>query len=135
MVSIEEYNERRLTNVENAITKLTEISADLNKVLAVQEQRLTQNERLMYDLEETVESRRAEYENRIQNVYDVMNREDNKILEELELMREEQKEQHKSISNKINDMQKIIWVYMGGFSVIVFLLTNGSKFLTLFGMK
>ena len=134
-MSPEDYNERRLTNVENAITKLTEISADLNKVLAVQEQRLTQSERLMNDLEETVESRRAEYETRIQNVYDVMNREDSKILEELELMREEQKKQHDALSNKINEMQKFIWVYMGGFSVIVFLLTNGSKFLSIFGVK
>lgn len=134
-MNIEEYNERRITNVENAITKLTEISADLNKVLAVQEQRLTQNERLMNDLEETVETRRAEYETRIQNVYDVMNREDNKILEELELMRTEQKQQHDSLSSKINDMQKILWIYMGGFSVIVFLLTNGSKFLSIFGVK
>lgn len=134
-MSPEDYNERRLTNVENAITKLTEISADLNKVLAVQEQRLTQSERLMNDLEETVESRRAEYETRIQNVYDVMNREDNKILEELELIRKEQKEQHTSLSNKINEMQKFIWVYMGGFSVIIFFLTNGSKFLNILGIK
>ena len=81
-MNIEEYNERRISNIENVITKLTEISADLNKVLAVQELRLTQNERLVYDLNETVESRRSEYEGKIQNVYDVMNREDNKILEE-----------------------------------------------------
>ena len=71
-MNIEEYNERRISNIENVITKLTEISADLNKVLAVQELRLTQNERLVYDLNETVESRRSEYEGKIQNVYDVM---------------------------------------------------------------
>lgn len=134
-MALEDFNEKRITRVEDAITKLTEISADLNKVLAVQEQRLSQNERTMDDLENIIESRRQEYETRIQNVYDVMNREDNKILEELEIMRSEQKSQHDSLSNKINDMQKILWVYMGGFSVIIFLLTNGSKFLSILGVK
>ena len=134
-MNIEEYNERRITNVENAITKLTEISADLNKVLAVQEQRLTQNERSMSDLENIFERRREEQERKIQNVYDVMRVEDNKILEELELMRTEQKQQHDSLSSKFQEIQKILWIYMGGFSVIVFLLTNGSKFLSLFGIK
>lgn len=134
-MSIEDFNEKRLTRVEDAITKLTEISADLNKVLAVQEQRLSHNESAMSDLEDIFERRREEQERKIQNVYDVMNREDNKILEELELMRSEQKEQHDSLSKKINEMQKILWIYMGGFSVIVFLLTNGSKFLSFFGVK
>lgn len=131
-MNIEEYNERRISNIENVITKLTEISADLNKVLAVQELRLTQNERLVYDLNETVESRRSEYEGKIQNVYDVMNREDNKILEELEIIRTEQKEQHNALSDKINDMQRILWIYMGGFSVVIFFLTNGKEFLNIF---
>lgn len=135
MTSIEEFNEKRLTRVEDAITKLTDISADLNKVLAVQEQRLAHNEKSVNSLEETLESRRTEYENRIQNVYDIMGKEDRKIIEELELMRKEQKEQHKSLSDKINEMQKILWIYMGGFSAVVFLLTNGRSILTLFGVK
>lgn len=134
-MSAEEFQEKRVSRIEDAIERLTEISADLNKMLAVQEQRLSQNEKSMSVLEEVFEKRREEYDRKLQNVYDVMNREDNKILEELELIRKEQKEQHTSLSNKINDMQKILWIYMGGFSVIVFLLTNGSKFLSMFGMK
>ena len=134
-MSAEEFQEKRVSRIEDAIERLTEISADLNKMLAVQEQRLSQNEKSMSVLEEVFEKRREEYDRKLQNVYDVMNREDNKILEELEIIRKEQKEQHTSLSNKINDMQKILWIYMGGFSVIVFLLTNGSKFLSFFGMK
>lgn len=131
----EDFQEKRISRIEDAIERLTEISADLNKVLAVQEQRLSQNEKSMSVLEEVLEKRREEYDRKIQNVYDVMSREDNKILEELELMRSEQKEQHDSLSKKIQEMQKILWVYMGGFAVVVFLLTNGSKFLSFFGMK
>ena len=134
-MSIEDFQEKRISRIEDVIEKLTEISADLNKVLAVQEQRLSQNEKSMTVLEEIFEKRREEYDRKLQNVYDVMSREDNKILEELELMRNEQKEQHTSLSNKFQEIQKILWIYMGGFSVIVFLLTNGSKFLSLFGLK
>lgn len=132
-MAVEDFYEKRFTRIEDVIEKLTEISADLNKMLAVQEQRLSQNEKSMSVLEEVLEKRREEYDRKIQNVYDVMNREDNKILEELEIMRKEQKEQHTSLSNKFQDMQKVLWVYMGGFSVIVFILTNGNKILTLFG--
>lgn len=134
-MSPEDFQEKRISRIEDAIERLTEISADLNKVLAVQEQRLSQNEKSMSVLEEVLEKRREEYDRKIQNVYDVMNREDNKILEELELIRSEQKQQHESLSKKIQEMQKILWIYMGGFAVIVFLLTNGSKFLSFFGVK
>jgi DNA repair exonuclease SbcCD ATPase subunit len=123
--------EKRQNRIEDAIERLTQISADLNKMLAVQEQRLTQQERSMGIIEEMVEKRREEYDKKIQNVYDVMRTEDNKILEELEEMRQEQKEQHKAISEKMSALEKIIWMYLGGFSVLVFLITYGPKILEL----
>lgn len=133
MVSDLEHMEKRQSRIEDAIDKLTEISADLNKMLAVQEQRLSQQERSMGIIEDMVERRREEYENKIQNVYNVMSREDNKILEELEKMRKEQKDQHKAISDKMTALEKIIWTYLGGFSVVVFLITYGPKILEVVG--
>lgn len=121
--------ERRLDRLEDAIEKLTEISADLNKMLAVQEQRLSQQERSMGNITDMVEKRREEYDKKIQNVYDVMSREDNKILEELEEMRKEQKDQYKAISEKMTGLEKMLWMYFGGISVIVFLITYGPKIL------
>jgi hypothetical protein len=133
VVSDLEHIEKRQSRIEDAIDKLTEISADLNKMLAVQEQRLSQQERSMGIIEDMVERRREEYENKIQNVYNVMSREDNKILEELEKMRKEQKDQHKAISDKMTALEKIIWTYLGGFSVVVFLITYGPKILEVVG--
>lgn len=127
MVSDIEHIEKRQSRIEDAIDKLTEISADLNKMLAVQEQRLSQQERSMGNIEEMVEKRREEYDKKIQNVYDVMRVEDTKILEELEEMRKEQKDQHKAITDKMNALEKIIWMYLGGFSVIVFIISYGPK--------
>lgn len=127
-----EHMEKRQSRIEDAIERLTEISADLNKMLAVQEQRLSQQERSMGIIEDMVERRREEYDKKIQNVYDVMNREDNKILEELEEMRKEQKDQHKTITDKMTALEKIIWMYLGGFSVIVFIISYGPKILEIF---
>lgn len=120
-------NERRLDRLEDVIEKLTEISADLNKMLAVQEQRLSQQEKSMGLIEDMVERRREEYDKKIQNVYDVMRIEDKKILEEIEKFRKEQKDQLKGISDKMSALEKIIWLYLGGFSVLVFMITYGPK--------
>lgn len=127
MASDLEQLERRQNRIEDAIERLTEISADLNKMLAVQEQRLSQQERTVGLIEEMVERRREEYDRKLQNVYDVMSREDNKILDELEQMRKEQKDQHKAMTDKMTALEKIIWMYLGGFSVLVFMITYGPK--------
>lgn len=132
MVSDIEHIEKRQSRIEDAIDKLTEISADLNKMLAVQEQRLSQQERSMGNIEDMVEKRREEYDKKLQNVYDVMRVEDTKILEELEKMRKEQKDQHKALSDKMTSVEKIIWTYLGGFSVIIFLISYGPKLLEFF---
>jgi len=124
-----ELLEKRQSRIEDAIERLTQISADLNKMLAVQEQRLTQQERSMGIIEEMVEKRREEYDKKLQNVYDVMRKEDTKILDELEEMRKEQKDQLGKISDKMTALEKIIWMYLGGFSVLIFLITYGSKIL------
>lgn len=123
----EPLSERRLDRIEDVIEKLTEISADLNKMIAVQEQKITQQERSMGIIEDVVEKRREEYDKKIQNVFDVMRSEDTKILGEIEEMRKEQKEQHKAISEKMSGLEKIIWLYLGGFSVLVFMITYGPK--------
>ena len=124
--------EKRQDRLEDAIERLTEISSDLNKMIAVHEQRINQNERSVSILENVVERRREESDSKLKDVYDTIRNEDRNILVELNKMREEQKSQHFEISNKMTAMEKIIWVYMGGFSVVIFLITNGSALLKFF---
>ena len=128
-----EICEKRIDRLEDAIEKLTNISADLNKMLAVQDQRLFQQEKEMSVMHKIIEERRKEWEERMDSVYNTMRDEDHKVIQKLEELRREQKTQHAELFKKVNDMQKIIWMYMGGFSVVVFLLTNGSKLFSLFG--
>lgn len=128
-----EICEKRIDRLEDAIEKLTNISADLNKMLAVQDQRLFQQEKEMSVMHKIIEERRKEWEERMDSVYNTMRDEDHKVIQKIEELRREQRTQHAELFKKVNDMQKIIWMYMGGFSVVVFLLTNGSKIFSLFG--
>lgn len=128
-----EVCERRLDRLEDAIEKLTNISGDLNKMLAVQDQRIFQQEKEMSGMNKVLEDRRREWEERMDAVYNTMRDEDHKIIDKIEELRREQKSQHAELFKKVNDMQKLIWMYMGGFTVILFLLTNGSKIMNLLG--
>lgn len=124
--------DKRQDRLEDAIERLTEISSDLNKMIAVHEQRINQNERSVLILENVMEKRREESDSKLKDVYETIRTEDRNILTELNKMREEQKHQHAEISKKMTAMEKIIWVYMGGFTVVIFLITNGSSILKLF---
>jgi septal ring factor EnvC (AmiA/AmiB activator) len=124
--------EKRQDRLEDAIERLTEISSDLNKMIAVHEQRINQNERSVSILENVVEKRREESDLKLKDVYETIRNEDRNIISELDKMREEQKNQHAEISKKMTAMEKIIWIYMGGFTVVIFLITNGSAIFKLF---
>ena len=128
-----EICEKRIDRLEDAIEKLTNISADLNKMLAVQDQRLFQQEKEMSVMHKIIEERRKEWEERMDSVYNTMRDEDHKVIQKIEELRREQRTQHAELFKKVNDMQRILWMYMGGFSVVLFLLTNGSKIFSLFG--
>lgn len=124
--------EKRQDRLEDAIERLTEISSDLNKMIAVHEQRINQNEKSVSILENVVEKRREESDLKLKDVYETIRNEDRNIISELDKMREEQKNQHAEISKKMTAMEKIIWIYMGGFTVVIFLITNGSAIFKLF---
>lgn len=119
--------ENRQTKIEDAISKLTEISGDLNKMIAVHELRLTQQEKFMDSLEDIVERRREESDNKLKTVYDTMRAEDRHVIEEINKLREEGEEQYKSLSTKINSMEKTMYMYMGAFTVIAFILAYGPQ--------
>lgn len=121
--------EKRQLKIEDAISKLTEISGDLNKMIAVHEQRLSQQEKVVTTMEEILEKRREEADNKLRTVYETMRTEDKLILTEINRMREESSDQYEKISKKITDMEKMLWTYMGGFTVVAFLIAYGGNLL------
>jgi conjugal transfer/entry exclusion protein len=117
--------------IEAAIEKLTAISSDLKSMLAVHDQRISQQEKTTDELHDTVEKRREELDIKLKDVYDTMRNQDNVVLDHIESLRKESAEQHKSLSEKINKLEKFIWLAIGGgiaASWIISFIFNYSKF-------
>jgi len=117
--------------IEAAIEKLTAISSDLKSMLAVHDQRITQQEKTTDELHETVERRREELDGKLKDVYDTMRDQDNNVLKEIAELRRESAEAHKFLTNKINQLEKYIWLAIGGAFVaswIISFIFNYGKF-------
>ena len=117
--------------IEAAIEKLTVISVDLKAMIAVHEQRITQQEKNTDDLHDTVEKRREELDTKLKDVYDTMRDQDNNVLKEIAELRKESAEAHKFLTSKINSLEKYIWLAIGGAFVaswIISFIFNYGKF-------
>lgn len=117
--------EKRQMKIEDAITKLTEISSDLNKMIAVHELRITQQEKFTDSLELILEKRRDEFELKIKEINDTIEKEDQSILNEV-------RQSYEKLSKKISDMEKMMWLYLGGAAAAAFVIANWGDILKMF---
>lgn len=118
--------------IEAAIEKLTSISSDLKAMIAVHESRLSAQEKTSDELHNIVETRRIELDDKLKDVYNTMRQQDNSVLEEIAKLRKESSEQHNTLSSKIAQLEKYIWMAIGGGMVITWILTNLTNYLKLF---
>jgi hypothetical protein len=121
-----------LDRIEAAIEKLTSISSDLKSMIAVQDQRLTHQEKTADDLQHILEQRRLELDNHLNKVYDTMRDQDEKILNEVKTSREEHNTHYTCLNEKISSLQKYVWLAIGGGMVITWFLTNLANYLKVF---
>jgi ferritin-like metal-binding protein YciE len=119
--------ERRLDRIEQTLEKLADVQIDLTKMLAVHEQRIQSSEKHVTSIEEILERRREESDIKLKDVYDTMRSEDKNIIEEIHKLRDESTKQHQILTHKIASLEKYIWMYIGGFTVITFIITHGDK--------
>lgn len=119
-----------INKIEIVIERLTEISSDLNKLLAVHEQRLNQHEKQFDSLEEIVEKRREAAELKMRDLYDQLRIEDKNILSEITGLRKENGEYLSKIDKRMTDIENKTWLYIGGVAVIAFLISYGHNILT-----
>ena len=115
--------------IEAAIEKLTNVSVELKQMLAVHEQRISQQEKQSDELHTIVEKRRDELDIKLKDVYDTMRQQDNGILEEIAKLRKESTDQHNILHSKINQLERYIYTAIGGGMVITWLLTNAMNYL------
>jgi hypothetical protein len=117
--------------IESVIEKLTTISGELKTIISVHEQRISQQEKLSDELHDVVEKRREELDLKLKDVYDTMRDQDNVVLQHIESLRKESSEQHNDLTEKINKLEKYIWVAIGGgiaASWLISFIFNYSKF-------
>lgn len=120
------------SNMNSIIEKLAQISMDLKSMLAVHEQRITNQEKTTDSISGYLEKRREELDVKLKDVYDTMREQDNGILEEISKLRKESSEAHKALTEKINRMERYVWMAIGGGIVgtyVVSMLANYFKVL------
>jgi hypothetical protein len=117
--------------IEAAIEKLTNISAELKQMIAVHELRISQQEKETSSLDLKFEKRRELMDEKFNDVYNTMRDQDNGILEEISKLRKESTEQHNFLLNKINQLERYMYMAIGGGMVITWLLTNAANYLKL----
>ena len=123
----------KLDRIENAIERLTEISGDLKAMIAVNESRITKQEKSSEELHIIVESRRLENDAKLKDVYNTMREQDNSILTEISKLRKESNDQHTILSNKINQLERYIFVAIGGGIVITWLVSYAANYFKILG--
>jgi chromosome segregation ATPase len=119
----------RQDRLEAAIERLTEISSDLKSMIAVHEQRLTQQERSSDFLEQRIEQQRTEVDQKINTVYTVMDRQDNNIFDKIDRLQREFIDSHRTITSKIEKLQKFMWMAIGGGIAISWIISTGLSYL------
>ena len=120
------------SSVDGIIEKLTQVSMDLKSMLAVHDQRLGQQEKTTDSISVYLEKRREEMDIKLKDVYDTMRAQDNGILEEISKLRSESSEAHKALTEKINKLERYVWMAIGGGIVgtyVVSLIANYFKVL------
>jgi DNA anti-recombination protein RmuC len=118
-------DEPRLSRIENAIEKLTTISADLNKLIAVHEQRLVHNEREISDIYNAHEKASMAFERRVHEMYEHVTKEDDKVINKLQAFEDK-------FTGRLAELERNMWKLTGAITLIGFAIAYGPHILRLF---
>ncbi len=99
---------------DTAIDRLTTVSNSIDKMLGIHENRLMNQEKQA----EVIHTRITEFKK--------------ELLEEIKQLRKENEEQHKSVSDRLEKLEKWRWFVVGVAAAIGFILAQFSAFSKLF---
>ena len=122
------------------IEKLTEVSSNVSTLLAVHDNRIEFQEKLLEKTQTLIEDNRRESDKNIKDVYHrVENVErdlyseieanQEKVLKEIKEMRAESIKQHNELKARVLRIDKWMWTMIGGLAVITLLIQIGMKFI------
>jgi hypothetical protein len=92
-------------------------------MIAVHEQRLAQQEKATDNAKDLLEQRRIEFDEKINEIYNVFRSEDAKILDELKKNRDSSSHQHDEQNQKINKLQQFMWMALGAGAAIGYIVS------------
>ena len=113
----------RLSKIDDAIQRLASVASDLSRMIAVHEQRLAQQEKVTDGAIDLLEQRRIEFDQKLDDVYNVFRAEDAKIIDELKKNRESSRMQHEEQNQKINKLQQFMWMALGAGTALGYVLS------------
>lgn len=105
----------RFAKIDEAIQRLAGVAADVSKMLAVHEQKISYQEKTIDNLIASFEKRRGEIDERFKDMHD-------DLRTELQVNRLNSKAQHDEQNVKIEALQKYIWMAMGVVSIASWLI-------------
>lgn len=117
------------------IEKMQEIATSLSRMVSLQEQRIEAQEVVTKEVQNTLEMRRMEHKNDINELHSritTVNREltekieetERAILQELQNLRQELKSEKKGILDRLSTIEGWKWMLMGGLVVAVWVLAK-----------
>jgi cell fate regulator YaaT (PSP1 superfamily) len=125
-------DELRFSKIDDAIQRLAVISADLSRMLAVHEHRITQQEKNTDQITFLIEKRREDLESKLKEVYETMRVEDSAILEEIKKSREASDLHHERLEAKVSKLEKLALLVTGSALTVGFILGMVEKYFKIF---
>ena len=108
-----------LDRFDTTISKLTDVSNTLNKIIAVQESRIDTQEKSIEIVHKRISDMKEENHMDKNSHYET-------ILEELKEMKQEQRKHAEEMSSRVSSLEKWRYVVMGAGIVVGFLLAESS---------
>jgi chromosome segregation ATPase len=106
--------EMMFDRLDMSIEKLTELSSNVSRLLAVHEEKFDNQQKVNSYFTNILEQRRTEMDNKLEDIWD-----------ELKDIRDEQRKQHQEINDKLSKFERFIWMAGGGGVVIGLILSYG----------
>jgi hypothetical protein len=125
-------DELRFSKIDDAIQRLAAVSADLSKMLAVQELRLSQQEKSTDHINFVIEKRREDLEAKLKEVYVTMKEEDGAILEEIKKSRDASDAHHERLEAKVTKLERLALLVTGSALTVGFIIGMVEKYFKIF---
>ena len=101
--------------LDNAISKISDVSNSINRMLAVHDEKLSSQEEAIINAENLVEARRMEFNKEIKELHDRITKNSKEQLDAINNLKSE-------LSGRVAVLDKFRWVLIGGSIVIGFII-------------